>query len=431
MIELLNKNVESKKHTDSYRPFFALNRNSAGITSLNKEYIYTLVSDKLEGPYLFDIDGNKYIDLTMGFGSILLGHKNKLIQTAIEDQLNRSWSVGPITPLAGKLAKEICEATRNERAAFFNSGTEAIMVALRLAKAKTRKKHIVFFKGAYHGTFDSLMSIKSNPHSKIAEEMVPGVTQAILNESFLLNYGTEESLDFIRKNKDDIAAVLVEPVQSRRPDFVPVDFLKELRGVTKDKGIALIFDEIITGFRMELGGCQEIFDIQADIVTYGKVIGGGMPIGVVAGKSEYLDYSDGGIWQYNDESMPNSDMTFVAGTFCHHPLAMRSALTILEYLKENKTSFYPGLRVKTDAFCEELNIWFEANDFKIKMVNYGSLFRFITPGKSKLIYRHLLNNGIYVWEGRNCFLSPAHDNEVMVELVNKIKKSCVELFKEK
>jgi glutamate-1-semialdehyde aminotransferase len=210
MIELLDKNFESKKHTDFYRPFFALNRNSAGITSKNKEYIYTLVSDKLEGPYLFDVDGNKYIDLTMGFGAILLGHKNKLVQAAIEDQLNKSWSVGPITPLAGELAKEICDVTNNDRAAFFNSGTEAIMVAMRLAKAKTGKKHIVFFKGAYHGTFDSLMSIKANAQSKRAEEMVPGITQSILNESFLLNYGSEESLAFIRENKDDIAAVLVE-----------------------------------------------------------------------------------------------------------------------------------------------------------------------------------------------------------------------------
>lgn len=431
MKRLFSKNYKSKKHTDFYRPSFALNRNSARLTALNKEYIYTLVCNRMKGAHIYDIDENEYIDLTMGFGSILLGHGHKVLQLAIEDQLTKSWSVGPISPLAGELAKEICEVTNNERLAFFNSGTEAIMVALRLAKAATGKRYFVYFKDSYHGTFDPLMSMKNDRKTNLAQEMLPGITQSSLNESYILDYGSPESLEFIHEHKDEIAAVLVEPVQSRRPDFVPMEYLLELRELTQNSNIALVFDEIITGFRMGLGGCQEIFGINADIVTYGKVIGGGLPIGLVAGSAKYLDYIDGGVWQYNDESMPQSDITFVAGTFCHHPLAMRSLLTILRFLKERKNVFYDELNSKTDSFCANLNIWFEENNFKIRLVNYGSLFRFITPGRTKLIYYQLLKNGVYIWEGRNCFLSPEHDEKVMAQLEEKIKLSCKELFNSK
>lgn len=413
----------SKEHTDRYRPNFALNRNSAGLTSANKESTFTLVCDRAKGPYVYDIDGNEYIDLTMGFGSILLGHGERFIEEAIEDQLRESWSVGPISPLAGQLAQKICRATNNERAAFFNSGTEAVMVAMRLAKAATSKKYIVFFKGAYHGTYDSLLSMRTNAEH-IAQQTVPGITQNTLDESYLLDYGTQSSLDFIRKHKDDIAGVLVEPVQSRRPDFVPIEYLKDLRELTEANDIALIFDEIITGFRMDVGGCQSLFGVQADIVTYGKVIGGGLPIGVVAGRRRYLDYTDGGTWQYQDDSMPQSDKTFVAGTFCHHPLAMRSALTILEYLEANQETLYTKLNVKTYSFVDRMNKWFEENELKIKMVSYGSLFRFVTPGRTKLIYQELLERGVYIWEGRNCFLSPAHSEEVVTQLEERIKESC-------
>lgn len=427
---LLIKNSESKKHTDFYRPYFALNRNSAGLTPKNKEFIYTLVSDYSDGAYIYDIDGNEYIDLTMGFGSILLGHRNKAIQTAVEDQLKKNLSVGPISPLAGILAKEICEVTNNERTAFFNSGTEAVMVALRLAKAATGKKYIVYFNGAYHGTFDPLLSIKSGREDNIAQTMVPGITQSILNESYLLKYGSSESIEFIVKHKEDIAAILVEPVQSRRPDFVPIEYLRELREITKQFNIALIFDEIITGFRMQLGGCQEIFGITADIVTYGKVIGGGLPIGVVSGKAKFLDYTDGGVWQYNDESLPKSKMTFVAGTFCHHPLAMRSALCILNILKNDKHEFYSSLNARTDDFCHRMNNYFKENKYPLKLINYGSLFRFKTPGKTSQIYYHLLKNGVYVWEGRNCFFSSEHNDEVIKLLEDRIKKSCEDFFNE-
>ncbi|MDP3353454.1 MAG: aminotransferase class III-fold pyridoxal phosphate-dependent enzyme [Flavobacteriaceae bacterium] len=334
--ELSIKNKNSKKPTQNFRKCFALNRNAAGFTTSTKELIYTLVSHKTEEPYVYDIDGNEYIDLTMGFGSILFGHNYSPLRNSIEEQLNTSWSVGPISPLAGQLAEKICQVTNTERAAFFNSGTEAIMVALRIAKAATNKTKIVFFKGSYHGTFDVLLTLKNHPMTNVAQEIIPGVTQSILNESYLLEYGSNEALAFIKEHKEEIAGVLVEPVQSRNPSLQPQVFLKELRAITAANEMALIFDEVITGFRIEMGGCQKYFDIEADIVTYGKVIGGGMPIGIVAGKSKYMDTIDGGFWNYEDESYPSVKSTFVAGTFCHHPLAMAASLKVLEILSESK-----------------------------------------------------------------------------------------------
>lgn len=428
--QLSEKNKFSKNHTQEFRQYFALNRNAAGFNQRTKELTYTLVCDKTEGAYVYDLDGNEYIDLTMGFGSILFGHNYPPIRKAIERQLKESWSVGPISPLAGTLAKEICMATGTERAAFFNSGTEAIMVALRLAKAVTRKNYIVFFKGSYHGTFDTLMTLRCDTKTRIAKEAVPGVTQSILNESILLDFGTAESLDFIRNNKDKIAAVLTEPVQSRNPGFQPIDFLKEVRKITEENNIALVFDEVITGFRMDIGGCQKLFGIKADIVTYGKVIGGGLPIGIVAGKATYLDATDGGFWNYKDESAPEVKSTFVAGTFCHHPLAMVSSLKVLEILNQSNGEILRKLTQTTANFCNRMNDFFTKNGYRFSIHHFGSLFRFQTPGKHKMLYFQLLLNGVYVWEGRNCFLSPAHDDAIIADLEEKIKLSCSQMVKE-
>ena len=426
--QLAKKNSLTKKHTQNYRQRFALNRNSVSFSIQKKELIYTLISDKSDGPFIWDIDDNKYIDLTMGFGSILFGHNYSPIRNAVEKQLTKSWSVGPISPLAGILAEKISKATNTERVAFFNSGTEAIMVALRIAKTVTKKKYVVFFKGSYHGTFDPLLTLKSDQESNIAKESIPGVTQSTLNESYIFHYGSEESLDFIKKNADNIAAVLVEPVQSRNPSFQPVDFLKEVRSITEQNEIALIFDEVITGFRIDTGGCQKRFNIQADIVTYGKVLGGGLPIGVVAGKSKFLDAIDGGFWQYGDQSFPEVKSTFVAGTFCHHPLAMAASLKTLEILDSTDDNLLEKINTRTEDFCKRMNAYFKENSLKLSIVYFGSLFRFVTPGKHKELYNQLLLNGVYVWEGRNCFLSASHTDEVVALLEDKIKLSCKELL---
>lgn len=424
--ELKNKTKVTRELTQGFRKHFALNRASAGFAKDLKDLTFTLYCERSEGAFIYDVDGNQYIDLTMGFGSILFGHNYAPLKKEIIKQLENNWSVGPITPLAGQLAAKINQVTGVERVAFFNSGTEAVMVALRLAKATTKKNKIVFFKGSYHGTFDTLLSLKSSSTYQ-AQEIVPGVTQSILNESFLLEYGSSESLQFIRENIHEIAAVLVEPVQSRNPALQPKEFLQQLRAITKEGDAALIFDEVISGFRIGIGGAQAFFSVKADIVTYGKVIGGGLPIGIVAGDAQFLDATDGGFWKFGDDSAPSVKMTFVAGTFCHHPLAMATALKTLELLEENQGEILSTLNSKTEKFCTRLNTYFQSMNYPIVTNHFASLFRFTTPGKTSILYNYLLLNGVYVWEGRNCFLSPAHSEKVLEDLFIIIKTSCEQM----
>lgn len=425
--QLLAQNQATRRHTDHHRPHYAQYRHARGFAPERKDLSYALVCDRTEGPYVYDLDGNPYIDLCMGFGSILFGHNYPPLRAAIEEQLGQSWSVGPLSPLAGQLAQAITEVAPVERAAFFNSGTEAVMVAVRIAKTVTKRQYFVYFTTAYHGTFDPFLSQERDAGTHVAQASVPGVTQGMLEESYLLDYGTEESLAFIASHGHEIAAVVTEPVQSRRCDFHPREYLHRLRGITEEHGIALIFDEVISGFRIGLGGAQEHFGVRADIVTYGKVVGGGLPIGVVAGKSRFMNALDGGTWQFGDDSRPTTETTFVAGTFCDHPLAMATSLKMLELLRENDGQVLRDLNETTTAFCQRLNAFFRAGGYPMTVANFGSLFRFMTPDKHHPLFYQLLQNGVYIWEGRTCFLSPSHDAEVLPELEARIRRSAEEL----
>lgn len=413
--EISTKMPITIEHNQKYRNVFALNRNIAGFNEKIKKMVFTLVFSKMDGAYVWDLDGNKYIDISMGFGTHLFGHSSNDIVNNLKEQLDIGFGLGPISEIAGITAQQITELTKVDRVSFFNSGTEAIMVALRLARAFTKKKKIIVFKNSYHGTFDPLLTLKSDKKSKIGIESIPGIHNNLLQDTYFLDYGTGESLEFIKNNHNEIAAVLVEPVQSRNLTLQPFDYLKELRKITEKTNITLIFDEMVTGFRIASGGMQEILDIQADIVTYGKIVGGGMPIGIVAGKSKFLDILDGGFWDYKNNSCPQSYTTFVAGTFCHHPLSMIAANTVLNKIKENK-GLYTELNYKTTKFCNETNEILKSLDINIELINFGSLFRFKLNGTNKLLYYELLKNGVYVWEGKSCFLSTCHSQSVLDEL---------------
>ena len=424
--ELDIKCKKSKVHNEKYRASFANYRSVAGFNSTLKELMFTLIIKHSDGAYITDVDENKYVDITMGFGVHLFGHSPEFIKNVIHQQLEKGYSLGPLFEDAAKVAQLIQELTGVDRSAFFNSGTEAVMVSMRLAKAFTGKDKIVIFSGAYHGTFDSLLSMRANADSRQATTHVPGITNNILCDTIILRYGREESLEFIKKNKDSIAAVLSEPIQSRNPGFRPKEFVSDLRSLCTDSGIVLIFDEIITGFRYSNSGASGYFKVKPDLVTYGKTIGGGMPIGVVAGKKEIMDYIDGGQWNFGDNSFPQSKTTFVAGTFCHHPLSMSVTKSVLELLKKD-TSIQENLNLKTTEFCEKLNSFFVSNSISIKVENFGSLYYFILRGPARYLFYGLLNEGIYIWEGRTCFLSTAHSDTDIKYIFEKIKKVCFKL----
>lgn len=421
---------KSREHVQESRLVRANHRNSMAFHLLWKEMVYPVIAAQSQGAHIQDIDGNAYIDLTMGFGVALFGHAVPFVQEALHKTLQQGWLIGPYTEKAEQVAKLIAELTGVERVAFYNSGTEAVMVALRLARAATGRAKIAIFAGAFHGTFDGLQArMDFTGGEGRAVPLAPGIAPNMVKDVLVLNYDTPHALETIRTCAHELAAVLVEPVQSRRPDVQPREFLQQLRQVTAETGVVLIFDEIITGFRIHPGGAQAHFNVQADLVTYGKVIGGGMPIGVVAGTSAIMDSIDGGIWKYGDASYPPHDSrrTIVGGTFCEHPLAMAAAEAVLLHLKAQGPALQQRLNEKTAYFAESLNAFFQREHVPLRIAYFGSLIRFLSQGDLDLLYYYLLDRGVYIWEGRSCFLSTAHTDQDIEALIQAVKESIQEM----
>ena len=327
-----------------------------------------------------------------------------------------------------------------ERVAFSNTGTEAVMAAIRLARTATNRNKIALFSGSYHGHSDgTLVQGQTVGDSLQTVPKAPGVSPNVVKDVLVLEYGNERSLDLIKDRESELAAVLVEPVQSRNPSLQPQEFLQKLRQLTKKAGIVLIFDEMVTGFRIHPGGAQAWFGIEADLATYGKIVGGGMPIGVIAGKAAYMDAIDGGMWNYGDSSYPQTEKTFFAGTYCKHPLAMAAARAVLNYLKSHGSFLQQQLNQRTSQFATALNTYFEEDGLPIQINHFGSLFELIEKENfalSKdsdfpeigliLLYYSLLYKGILL-HGNSGFLSTAHTEEDINRLIGAVKNSIKEL----
>ena len=418
---------ESKRRTDEQRPSLADNRASAGFRQRWKELIYPLIADRSAGSRFRDVDGNEYVDIAMGFGVNLFGHSPGFVTEAVRAQLDRGVHIGPQSDLAGGVASGIRRLTGVERVAFCNSGTEAVMGALRISRAVTGRRRTAIFAGSYHGSYDGVLvrgMTRLGHHRPLP--LAPGVPASLLEDVLLLPYGEPEALQALRAEGGELAAILVEPVQSRRPDFQPREFLRELRRIADETGAALIFDEVVTGFRSHPGGVQALFDVRADLVTYGKVLGGGMPIGVIAGRAAFMNAIDGGPWRFGDDSVPVADKTFFTGTFCKHPLAMAAAGAVVRHLEESGPGLQEGLNRRAAAMRERLNTWFEAEAMPVRMVGFSSLFLFqVAPqvAHGDLFFFHLIDNGVYVWEGHTCYLSTAHSDEDVERIVRAAQAS--------
>nr|WP_322692483.1 non-ribosomal peptide synthetase/type I polyketide synthase [Nostoc sp. DedSLP03] len=427
IVRYTQRTQTSKQLTQTYRPILADNRAAAGFRFSTKEMLYPIVGERSQGSRIWDVDGNEYLDLTMGFGVNLFGHQPDFAIAALKEQVDRGIQIGPQTRLAGEVAQLICQLTGMERVTFCNSGTEAVMTALRLARTVTGRQKIALFAGSYHGHFDGTLAMTPTSDDLNVVPIAPGIPSNAVADVLVLEYGNPHSLEILEAHAHELAAVLVEPVQSRRPDLQPREFLHQLRQLTREKGIALIIDEMITGFRIHPGGAQAWFGIDADIATYGKIVGGGMPIGVVAGKAIYMNSLDGGMWNYGDASYPQAETTFFAGTFCKHPLALAAASAVLKEIKMRGSTLQENLNQRTAKLADTLNAYFAGENLSIRIVYFGSLFRFAFSSNMDLLFYHLLEKGIYVWEGRNCFLSAAHTDEDIDYLIQTIKNIVAEL----
>jgi amino acid adenylation domain-containing protein len=426
------RTAKSKSLTQQYREVLADPRIVSGFRPQWKEMIYPIVTDRSKGSRVWDIDGNEYIDLVNGFGPIMLGHRPDFVEKAIETQLHRGFETGPQTPLAGEVAEMFCEMTGNERMAFCNTGSEAVLAAVRVSRTVTGRNKVVMFSGDYHGMFDEVLvkGFKNKAGEPQSAPIAPGIPRQSIANMIVLDYGTEQSLEWIRKNAKDLAAVLVEPVQSRHPDLRPVEFLKEIRKISEESDTALIFDEVVTGLRVHPGGCQALFGIRADLATYGKVVAGGMPIGILAGKSRFMDALDGGMWQYGDDSYPEVGVTFFAGTFVRHPLAVAAMKAVLQHLKEQGPALQERLNERTARLVRTLNEMVERRALPTRFESFGSFFYFGFPSAERfpsLFYFYLRDRGIHVREGFPCFLTTAHSDADIDDVIRAFEDSAAEM----
>jgi len=428
------------KRTAGSKDFSCKNKDNFAhyLTSLNfrktlKEILYPLVSSEADGAYLCDIDGNRYVDLAIGYGVHFFGHKPQFVIDAVKQQMDKGFVLSPHSSLLGEVTQLIKEITATERVSYCNTGSEAVMLSLRMARTQTGRSKIVKFSGSYHGIYDGILAESDENGSY---PTTPGVTMESVQDTIVLPYGDPKSLDVIKQLGTELAAVLVEPVQSRNPELQPRQFLQKLRSLTSEFGTVLIFDEIITGFRLQAGGAQAFFDIQADLVTYGKVIGGGLPIGIVAGKRRFMDVIDGGRWQYQDGSTPQTEATFIAGTFSNHPMALAAAKSVLLEIKKKGPRLYEKTNELTLLLVKRLNDYFTLNHVPIKVKSCGSIFRFesfgqyalaLQPIEMDLLFYLMMIKGVYTWERRICFLSTQHTHEDIDKVYNIVCESISEL----
>ena len=418
---------KSKEYAQTHRKYMADPRTVSGFRPNMKEMTHPIVVSRSKGAKLWDIDGNEYIDFTCGFGSNLLGHTHDITVKAITSQVQQDYAIGPQSPLAGEVARLFCEITGNERMAFSNTGSEAVLGCTRLARNATGRDLIVMFNGDYHGILDEVIA-RGNKKLK-SFPAATGIPKDHVGNTLILEYGAPESLEIIRSRLDEIAAVLVEPVQSRKPELQPREFLQELRAMTLNDPACLIFDEVISGLRIGPGGAQEHFGVKADLASYGKIVGGGMPIGIVAGKAEYMDGFDGGYWEYGDDSRPEAGMTYFAGTFVRHPLTLAASRAILQHIKKGGQPMFDRLNELAEYLADELNRVFEELEAPLFLANFGSLFKIQFHQEliySEVFFAGLRRRGMHIWDNRPCLLTLAHERSHVDALVAAMKATIIE-----
>ena len=320
---------------------------------------------KGKGAYLYDIDGNKYLDFVQSWGPLIFGHCNKDIEKAVIKTAKKGLSFGAPTNLETKLAEEIVEMFDNiDKVRFVSSGTEATMSAIRLARGVTGKNDIIKFEGCYHGHSDSLLVQAGSGMATFGAPSSPGVPADLTKHTLLCEYNSVEQLEKCFEQSSDIACIIIEPIAGNM-GLVPAtnEFLKACRKLSDKHGALLIFDEVMSGFRASLKGASGILDVQADILTFGKVIGAGMPVGAFAASKEIMSHlsPEGKIYQ--------------AGTLSGNPVAMAAGLESLRKLKDNP-EIYDELSKKAKRLVDGLKKVAYKNGIPLQVNTRGSMFGF-------------------------------------------------------
>jgi glutamate-1-semialdehyde 2,1-aminomutase len=318
---------------------------------------------KAKGSYLYDADGNKYIDYIASWGPMILGHAHDAVVEAIRERAGLSTSYGAPTELEIEMAELIISMVPNvDLVRMVSSGTEACMSALRLARGFTGRNKIIKFEGHYHGHADSFLVKAGSGLATLNIQSVPGVTSGVAQDTLSAPFNDIDAVESLVKTyRDEIAAIIVEPIAGNMGCVLPAEgFLESLRKICDRESIILIFDEVMTGFRLAPGGAQEKLGIRADLVTYGKVIGGGMPVGAFGGRREIMEH------------IAPLGKVYQAGTLSGNPIAMIAGITTLKILKENP-EIYAELEEKTHNLQDGLKNVLSKKDLPFVINRFGSM----------------------------------------------------------
>jgi glutamate-1-semialdehyde 2,1-aminomutase len=388
-----------------------------------------------KGAYLYDEDGNSYIELINSWGPMVLGHAHELIEKAVKEAVSSSLSFGAPTRKEVEMAELIVSMVPSvEKVRMVNSGTEACMSAIRLARGYTGREKIIKFEGCYHGHGDSFLIAAGSGAVTMGVPDSPGVTKGVANDTLTAPYNDLEAVQtLIESNPENIATIIVEPVAGNMGLVLPQNgFLEGLRDLCTQYGILLIFDEVMTGFRLAKGGVQERFDVMPDLTTLGKIIGGGMPVGAYGGKKEIMDF------------VSPAGPVYQAGTLSGNPIAMSAGLAMLRHLNT-----HPEVYSQLESIGGKLVAGFKENLKKLGLnytINHiGSMFSifftdkevydFETAKSSDTVlfgkyFQAMLKRGVYLAPSQyeSLFLSTALTDEHIEKIVHANYESLEEIL---
>lgn len=405
------------------------------VRAFKSVYGTPLFIERGDKAHIWDADGNEFIDFCCSWGPLILGHNNEGIREAVAGQLDKGLSFGAPTRLENELADLILSNnTYIEKIRFVSSGTEAVMSAIRLARGYTKRDKIVKFEGCYHGHSDSLLVKAGSGLVTFGETSSAGVPKAFADETIVIALNDKAALkEVFRSFPDQIAAVIIEGIPANNGLLLQEQaYINFLREITRDNGSLLIFDEVITGFRLGFQGAAHYYGIRPDIITYGKIIGGGMPVGAYGASKEIMGNisPDGAVYQ--------------AGTLSGNPIAMTAGIATLKQLAS--PGFYEKQEETTRQFVQTLRAFIAENQYDVQIFTVGSIFWFafttqtsitradeIDPQsmeKYKIMHRALLNQGIYFGPSgyEVGFISSAHTEEDLDITIQAIKNALSIVF---
>ncbi len=394
---------------------------------------HPLFIDRGEGAYIFDADGNRYIDYVLSWGPLILGHANPRVVSAVQKAVSRGTSYGAPTRLEIELAKRVIELVPSiEMVRFVNSGTEATMSALRLARAFTERREIVKFHGGYHGHADMLLVKAGSGVATLGLPDSPGVPERVVADTLVAEFNDLQSVErAFETHSGKIAAVIVEPVSGNMGMIPPAEgFLQGLRALTEREGALLIFDEVMTGFRVHLGGAQTLYGVRPDLTTLGKVMGGGLPVGAYGGRRDIM------------EMVAPSGPVYQAGTLSGNPLSMAAGIATLDTLTEYGVwdaleaageRLVTGLRdaaakAKIPVVVERVGAMFGMFFSDEPVTNWDSASRADTERYAKY-FNALLDAGIHIAPSQfeAGFISTAHGNVEIDATITAVARALREL----